>query len=104
MGLEDDMNAISAEGAKRHVMPTFLTSFVFLILYRILSAEYSNKVIAVLPFEPHWFIKKVTSRGLKFVDLVQQEENDDGIINTNTACSFAFVYLLCTMSCKFMAS
>lgn len=102
--LEDDMNSISAEVAKRHVMPSFLTSFVFLILYRILSAEYSGKVIAVLPFEPHWILKKITCRGLKFVDLLQDSEGTPLVTTTSTACSFAFVYLLCTMSCKFMAN
>jgi len=98
------MNTISAEVAKRRVTPSFLTSLTFIILYRVLAAEYSGKVIAVLPFEPHWIIQKVTSRGLAFDwDLVQ--ENVDGTkIVTSTACNFAFIYLLCTMSCKFMVS
>lgn len=101
---EDEVNTLSAEVAKRHVTPSFLTSIIFLILYRVLSAEYSGKVIAVLPFEPHWLIQKITSRGIKFdMDLLQENTEETTVIAC-TACSFAFIYLLCTMSCKFMAS
>lgn len=91
---EDDLKEAAAEVAKRHTAPSFFTSMIFLILYRILSAEYSGKIVAVLPFKPWSLVKKITMRGLSFVD--------SSMGQTDNACAFLFIYILSTMSVKFI--
>merc|ERR1712060_110368 len=90
--VEQDLSEAAADVARRHTAPSFFSSIVFLILYRILSFKYAGKVIAVLPFNAHWIIQKLSLRGLKFVDSFEESDN---------ACAFAFIYLLSTMSVKF---
>mmetsp|Transcript_13058 Transcript_13058/g.14945 ORF Transcript_13058/g.14945 Transcript_13058/m.14945 type:complete len:215 (+) Transcript_13058:150-794(+) len=96
----DDLAEISANVAKRHSTPNIFTSITFLILYRILATEYSDKVIAILPFVPYSIVQRLSLRGLNFDEMAFNEKS--GItINPNQACSFVFVYILCTLTVKF---
>jgi uncharacterized membrane protein (DUF106 family) len=78
--------------AIRHMYPKFMTSIVFLILYRILATEYYGKVIAVLPFEPFSLLRRLTQRGL---DIPKDNLQ---------ACGFLFIYILSTLSVKYFTN
>jgi len=86
---EDDYTEAAAEVARRHTAPSFFTSMVFLILYRILSAEYSGRIVAMLPFRPWGLLRRLTARNLHVVD-------------ADRCCAFLFVYVLSTLSVKFV--
>mmetsp|Transcript_33168 Transcript_33168/g.48636 ORF Transcript_33168/g.48636 Transcript_33168/m.48636 type:complete len:232 (-) Transcript_33168:428-1123(-) len=92
---EDDFNEAAAEVAKKHTSPQFLTSILFLILYRVLSADYAGKVVAILPFEPWGIVQKISRRGLEDVGANAE-------VDPSRACAFLFVYMMCTLSVKFM--
>jgi uncharacterized membrane protein (DUF106 family) len=97
---EDDFAEIAAEVARRHTGPGMLTSFLFVVLLRILGAEHKGNVMAILPFVPFNFLTRVTARGLEWSeasDLIL----DGSSIRAKQAASFMFVYLLCTFSVKF---
>uniref|UniRef100_A0A7S2I334 Calcium load-activated calcium channel n=1 Tax=Helicotheca tamesis TaxID=374047 RepID=A0A7S2I334_9STRA len=102
---EDDLGDAAADVARRHTTPTFFGSMLFLIIYRILSIEYSGKVIAVLPFQPWKLVQRLSMRGLELEKFVA-ERNVDGsyqpIASHTQACSFMFIYFLCTFSVKFI--
>jgi uncharacterized membrane protein (DUF106 family) len=118
----DELSAVAAEVARRHTMSQFYTSIVFFLLYRILAAEYSGKVIAVLPFEPFKLLQRVT-----FMSLGGPSKLSVGEVQTmwlesiggpaatvpgadsplppdvqhvSQACAFAFIYMLCSLSVK----
>jgi uncharacterized membrane protein (DUF106 family) len=99
---KDEVAEAAANVARAHTSPSFFTSIVFLILYRILATEYYGKVVAILPFAPWSFIRRVTMRGLKFD--VEQFEPSGGLTDPNQACSFIAVYILSTLSVKFVVS
>mmetsp|Transcript_6798 Transcript_6798/g.9708 ORF Transcript_6798/g.9708 Transcript_6798/m.9708 type:complete len:218 (+) Transcript_6798:167-820(+) len=96
---EDDFAEAAADVARRHTPPSFFTSLLFIILFRVLATEYSGKVVAVLPFTPFSILQRVTLRNLdaKAVgDLTGR-----GVSSASQACAFMFIYILCTMSVKF---
>eukprot|EP00547_Thalassionema_nitzschioides_P013908 CAMPEP_0194232078 /NCGR_PEP_ID=MMETSP0158-20130606/581_1 /TAXON_ID=33649 /ORGANISM="Thalassionema nitzschioides, Strain L26-B" /LENGTH=212 /DNA_ID=CAMNT_0038964795 /DNA_START=8 /DNA_END=646 /DNA_ORIENTATION=+ len=95
---KDELSEMSANVAKIHTSPNIFTSVAFIILYRILGIEYSGKVIALLPFVPWKFIRKLTMRGID-IDSLELEGNE--VIDPRQACSFIFVYILTTLSVKF---
>eukprot|EP00566_Odontella_aurita_P022282 CAMPEP_0113553844 /NCGR_PEP_ID=MMETSP0015_2-20120614/15830_1 /TAXON_ID=2838 /ORGANISM="Odontella" /LENGTH=232 /DNA_ID=CAMNT_0000454941 /DNA_START=20 /DNA_END=718 /DNA_ORIENTATION=- /assembly_acc=CAM_ASM_000160 len=104
---EDDCSESAAEVARRHTQPGFFSSLVFIILYRILSTEHSGKVIAVLPFQPWGLIRRMSMRGINIdTDALELPSAAAGIVTKvshhSQACSFAFVYILCTLSVKFL--
>lgn len=86
---DDEFNEAAARVASKHSLPKFFSSIVFLILGRILGTEYSGKVVAVLPFVPWRLVQKITHRGL----------GDDV---DPRACSFYFIFILCSLSVKFL--
>ena len=105
----EEVSTLAAEVARRHTMGNFYSSIAFLLLFRILSAEYSGKVVAVLPFEPFNFLKKVTFRGLGTVkgvnDLwVQSDAIPADVSSASQACAFAFIYVLCSASVKMIVN
>jgi hypothetical protein len=118
----DDFHEAAADVAKRHTRPSMLSSLCFFILYRILSAEYEGKVIAVLPFVPWSMLRRLSTRGLflppdsMVTDLLSTVQNShhndpsstDGIVSAvssgQQACNFLFIYMLCTFSVKFIMS
>lgn len=102
---KDDLGEARAEVARRHAAPGMLVGLIFLILFRVLSAEHSGKVFAILPFVPHWIVRKITMRGLDFQgDLGLSVLNDSaGVKSVEQACSFTLIYLLSNMSVKFFA-
>eukprot|EP00986_Skeletonema_menzelii_P011799 scaffold6187_cov139-Skeletonema_menzelii.AAC.17 len=120
----DDVSATSAEVTRRHASANFSTAIVFFLLYRILAAEYSGKIVALLPFEPfHLLQKMMTFRGLtgaagfqsatEFHFLWVKAVGAGGesitkpmaplspdVNHASQACAFAFIYFLCNMSVK----
>ena len=60
---EQELSVFAAELARRHTMATFYSSIAFLILYRILAAEYAGKVVGLLPFDLP-MLHRITFRGL----------------------------------------
>lgn len=108
----NELAAYAAEVARRHTMSAFYSSVVFLILYRVLSTEYSGKVVALLPFEPFDLMKRITFRGLSTNTVAEVNDNwiklgggaDPDVTNASQACNFSFVYLLCSVSIKFMVN
>jgi len=87
---EEEMAQQSTEVAARHTIPGVLTSVLFLILFRVLSAKHSGKIIAVLPFEPFQIIRRLTARGLP-------EGSPPG------ACSILVIYMLVTQTIRVIA-
>jgi len=87
---KDEHNEISSRLLSKHSFPNFLNSIIFLVLGRILSTEYSSKVVAVLPFVPYSIIRRISQRGF-----------DEGM--DPRACSFYFVFILCSLSVKHIA-
>ena len=128
----DELSELAAEVARRHTMSGFYSSIAFFILYRILAAEYSGKVVAVLPFEPFHLMQRLTFRGLgaaaaglsggvknvrEVHDLWMQSLDGPGatipganapispnVTHASQACAFIFIYLLCTFSVKMMVN
>lgn len=102
---ENDLHENRAEVARRHSAPGILLSIVFLILFRILAAEHAGKVMAILPFAPHWILTKVSMRGLDFQGDMGMSvlKDSEGVKSIEQACSFTLIYLLCNMSVKFFA-
>lgn len=104
----EELSALAAEVARRHTMAGFYSSLAFLILYRILAAEYSGKVLAVLPFEPFNLLQRITFRGLG--DISAKEVDSGWKLSGNTSanasqsCAFAFIYILCSLSVKMMVN
>jgi hypothetical protein len=88
---EDDYLEAASEVARRHTLPGVLTSVLFIILMRILGAEYSGQMIGILPFAPFSFLQRFFGRGLEFGDLAF-ESTSDRVTETSQACSFVFVY------------
>lgn len=89
---EDECAETASEVARRHLFAKFMTSIVFLVLYRILSTEYHGKVIAVLPFQAFSLLRRLTQRGL---DVPQDD---------HAACGFLFIYILSTLSIKYFCN
>jgi uncharacterized membrane protein (DUF106 family) len=97
---EDDYAEIAAEVARRHMGPGMLTSFLFIILLRILGAEHKGNVMAVLPFVPFNFLTRITARGLEWNE-ASDMMLDGSPVHAKQAASFMFIYFLCTFSVKF---
>jgi uncharacterized membrane protein (DUF106 family) len=122
----EEVSTLAAEVARRHTMAGFYTSIVFLFLYKILSAEYSGKVVGVLPFQPFRLLQRVSFMGfggaaklsvgevqsLWLESIVGPAATIPGanvplspdVTNVSQACAFAFVYMLCSLSVKMMVS
>ncbi|KAL7434075.1 hypothetical protein ACHAXM_003904 [Skeletonema potamos] len=125
----DELNALAAEVARRHTSANFSASIAFLFLYRILAAEYSGKIVALLPFEPfHLLQKLMTFRGLlagaagvasstdfHFLWVKAVGAGGESITkpmaplspdvnHASQACAFAFIYFLCSMTVKMVVN
>jgi len=97
----------AADVAKRHQTPSFWTSLVFVLLYRILSTEYYGKIVAVLPFIPFRFFQRMTLRGIEFDHEAMQLQlptTGKGVTDPQQACSFLLIYVLSTLSVKYFIS
>eukprot|EP00978_Attheya_sp_CCMP212_P003289 scaffold6796_cov44-Attheya_sp.AAC.1 len=108
---QDDFHTAAADVARRHTRPGMLSSLFFFILYRVLSAEYDGKVIAVLPFVPFPMLRRLSTRGLilppqsvvtELLSTVQHDPSFSAVTSPQQACSFLFIYMLCTFSVKFI--
>jgi len=97
---EDDFNDSTANVARHHVASGVLTSIIFVILMRVLGAEYKGNVIGVLPFSPFNLLRRITGRGLDFGD-AKLESTSDKVTDTSQACAFVFIYLLSASGVKF---
>jgi uncharacterized membrane protein (DUF106 family) len=97
---EDFYAENAAEVTRRHMGPGMLTSFLFVVLLRILGAEHKGKVMAILPFVPFNLLTRVTARGLNWGEASDMILDGSPIL-PKQAASFMFVYLLCTFSVKF---
>ena len=64
--LESDYKEAVGVVASLHVTPNIISTLIFLIVLRILGTEYSGHVVAVLPFEPIPFVRRLTHRGLNY--------------------------------------
>lgn len=112
---EQELSALAAEVARRHTMAAFYSSLAFLILYRILAAEYAGQVVAVLPFD-FPLLRRITFRGLSDLPVakvharwMQFTDNESGpsfpgVTHAGQGCSFAFIYILCSLSVKIMVN
>jgi hypothetical protein len=74
---------------------------IFLALYRILAAEYYGKVVAVLPFVPWSFLKRLTMRGLELAH-PRSSIADAAVADPAQAGSFALIFFLTTLSVKYI--
>lgn len=104
--LENEFNEAAADVNKRHTGPKLIASLVFVILYRILSLEYSGKVIAILPFKPFPPILYFSRRGLMLNSTVSfsstfVEGALSRVHHPTQACAFLFIYILSTFSVKY---
>ena len=109
---EEERAACAADVARRHASPQIFTSILFVLLWKILGTEYSGKVVAVLPFQPFGLLQKLTLRGLEIsdelLDLPKTAVADAAgkmVVHVEAltqACSFAFIYMLCSASVKFI--
>lgn len=103
---EDEYSEAASNVAKMHTTPGLLTSVVFIIVLRILSMEYSGKIIAILPFEPWSLLRRLTSRGLNFDPnsaLLQNiAKSSSRVFSSTQGCSFLFIYILSQLSVKFI--
>jgi uncharacterized membrane protein (DUF106 family) len=101
---EEDFRVAATNVSQKHVVPNVLTALVFYILYKILNLEYQGKIVAILPFTPWKFFQRFTMRGIDFDPdfLVQGFEGTKRVENLQQSCGFLVVYLLATMSVKFM--
>ena len=97
---EDDYKNSLANVVRRHTVPNFFGSVVFLILMKILGTEMKGHIVAILPFEPFSLLQKLTSRGLEFGQAAEMAD-DGAATKVVQACSFTFVYILSTMSVKY---
>jgi len=95
--MQEDCSDAASEVARRHTVPGFFGSLVFLMLFRVLSTEYSGRVIGVIPFVPFRLLRKLTLRGLD----VSAMDPKDTEYNAYQACSFLFIYILATLSVKY---
>jgi hypothetical protein len=100
---EDDYGNAKASVARRHTLPGFFTSFLFIVMLRILGLEYKGNIVGVLPFAPFSVLSRVTSRSLAFTTS-QFESDDEKVTDVSQACAFMFIYFLCTMSVKYYIS
>lgn len=99
---EEDFQTAAANVSMKHVSPNVITGVVFYILYKVLNLEYQGKIIAILPFTPWKFLQRITMRGLEFDPEFVFESTSARVQNMEQCCSFLVVYLLTTMSVKFM--
>lgn len=100
---KDDMGEAKAEVSKRHSGPGIISGVVFMVMFRVLGAEHSGKIIGVLPFVPWSVLRRITLRGLDFgADLgASSFEQSTGVDSVHQACSFILIYFLCNMGIKF---
>lgn len=104
---EEEFAEAASEVARKHLVPNFLSSFVFILLFRILSTEHHTRVIALLPFEPWSLLRRLTMRGLVVHEEATNPElqaDTPALPAHTTACSFLFIYILCTLSVKFVVA
>jgi hypothetical protein len=97
---QDHANAM-ADIAKHHVWHNLLLSMVFIILFRILGAEYGGRVIAVLPFRPMSLLQRITLRKLDFSHATSLFQVTSAVGDVAQAGAFAVIYLLTTLSVKY---
>lgn len=97
---EDDYKNALANVTRRHTVPNFFTSLVFLILMKVLGTELKGHIIAILPFEPFKILQKMTARNLEFNEAGVAALEDAGS-KVVQACGFTFIYVLTSMSVKF---
>mmetsp|Transcript_5808 Transcript_5808/g.7602 ORF Transcript_5808/g.7602 Transcript_5808/m.7602 type:complete len:249 (+) Transcript_5808:87-833(+) len=104
---EQDCNDAAANVSRRHLVPNFLTSILFVILMRVMGTEYKGNIMAVLPFAPWPFFQKITARGLDFGSSSFSEYDNDNsdssssVTGTGQAASFMFIYMLTGLSVKY---
>lgn len=84
---DEEYHEMASVVASKHSFPSMVNNVIFLVLARILGTEYQGKVVAVLPFVPYAIVRRISQRGL--------EQDIDP-----RACSFAFIFFLCTMSVR----
>lgn len=108
----DDHADALANVAGRHTSPNIMTSIVFLVLMRVLGADFKGKVLAVLPFCPFKILRRITARGLEFVSTTDGDNSTSyaellegmksGPVNDLAqAASFTFIYMLTAASVKY---
>jgi len=100
---QDDYSEALANVAKKHTVPSVMTSVMFLVLLRILGTEYKGNIIGVLPFTPFKFLQRLTLRGLTFVEGADEFVGTEKVGSTSQAAAFMFIYFLCGISVKFYA-
>lgn len=120
---EEELSVFAAELARRHTMASFYSSIAFLILYRILAAEYAGKVVGLLPFDLP-MLQRITFRGLSPMPVAEvhsqwmqfTERRPEmtsleastplfpDVTSAGQACSFSFIYILCSLSVKMMVN
>ena len=99
---ENDYSAALGNVARKHSIPNFMTSTLFVILLRIMGAEYKGIVFGVLPFTPWKFVQRITARGLDMIGLEWIAESK--VSDLGQACSFFVIYVLATVSIKYYVS
>jgi len=96
-----DYQGACADVARRHFVPSMLTSLFFIILLRILGTEHSGKVTGVLPFVPYNLVTRVTARGLDWRAINMESLNESTPMHPKQAFSFFFVYVLAGVAIKY---
>ena len=98
---KDDFSGACANVASRHNGPGMYGSIYFLILLRILGAEYKGRLMAVLPFVPLKFIQRITTRGLDWSNVTTDTAFEGISIGYQQGASFLFIYMLSALSVKY---
>lgn len=101
---KDDVGEAAAVIAKKHSAPALYNGIVFLVLFRILQSEYQSKVIAILPFVPFKILRYMSMRGLTFDEDAIELPAEGPVTSVQQACNFLFIYVLATLSVKFLIS
>lgn len=108
---EEDYGMACTNVAKKHTLPQVLTSVTFLMLYRILSLEYKDRIIGLLPIEPWGIVSRLTRRGFSSIPSTSllADMSSSGYVFSSSRittphqiCGFFFIYMLCTLSIKVM--
>lgn len=91
----------AADVARRHMAPSIFSGLFFVLLLRILGAEYKGKVIGVLPFVPYNLVNRITARGLDWKDVVPEVDLVGTQLGHKQALSFLCIYTLASLTVKF---
>ncbi len=97
---QTEYSSACAEVARRHMLPSLISSVYFFLLLKILGTEYQGRVMGVLPFVPFSILRGITGRGLDWKDVPLEALSGTKMV-PKQAFSFLCIYVLAGLSVKF---